>query len=651
MKRSYLCLTALLILFLTTIGINAQDNSEVQEFYGAVSPNNEFVYFDLFDMQAGTILYIYAESDAIDTMIAVCDITCEEVFEDNDDIDFNAGNYNSALAFTFPADGDYSIAVTDCCDETASGEFRLLLGFNAPDVLNGTAVPTGAEIAVPYEVVSPPISIQNASQVDMIALFDTEMGGMSALAYSPDGSLLAVGGWGSEVQLLDAATGETSLTLDDQATSINSVAFNPDGTLLAVGECTVRDPYCITGVIVLWDITTGEPVHRFEGHTNIISEVDFSPDGMLLASASYDGTIRLWDVATGDSLYTLGDYVVVDSLAFSPDGTIIAAAECLTGEDQNRCTSVGIELWDVETGQSVRLLEGGTSRIFNVVSSLDGSWLASSNRGMVQLWDSMTGDMLQEMDSSWVDDLIISPDGSLLAASGCASYSGSDCSQGHVTLWDAITGNELHKWEWGSSAWGYNLAFSPDGSRLAVGTGRILRLLGVVENDGAVDSEAAIPALPDGLRLYVCQLAPDGSGIARPKFLGESCEHPAFGQHIFYPQYPESRDFPYTLTGDINGTSYLFNTWFASGGSTTLSIEIVLQQGDTETILASTTITSDSTQFSEFSEIMTGSDPETVAGDVLILRITAIGGVDGAIAVNDDPDETTFLQIPPIVAP
>ncbi|MDQ7035463.1 MAG: DUF6055 domain-containing protein, partial [Anaerolineae bacterium] len=125
--------------------------AQVQELTGAVSADARFQYFDIFDAVAGETLYLYAESTEIDTAITVCDIDCVEVFAQNDDIDTASGNYNSALQFTFPADGDYSIAVADCCEEGATGSFRLLLGYGAPDVLNGTAVPNGATIAVPYQ--------------------------------------------------------------------------------------------------------------------------------------------------------------------------------------------------------------------------------------------------------------------------------------------------------------------------------------------------------------------------------------------------------------------------------------------------------------------------------------------------------------------
>ena len=144
-------LSGLLMLFALATGTQAQDDVQIQEFYSLVSPENEFVYFDLFGMEAGTTIYIYAESEAFDTYIGVCDIDCEDIYAENDDINFAAGNVNSALEYTFTADGDYSIFITDCCVSDAEGVFRLVMGFNAPQILDGRGIPTGTPFAIPWE--------------------------------------------------------------------------------------------------------------------------------------------------------------------------------------------------------------------------------------------------------------------------------------------------------------------------------------------------------------------------------------------------------------------------------------------------------------------------------------------------------------------
>ncbi|MCB9449999.1 MAG: hypothetical protein H6672_01080 [Anaerolineaceae bacterium] len=122
---------------------------QVQEFTGAVSPETEYNFYDLYGMRAGQVLYIYAESNEFDTMIVVGDIDFNQELARNDDI-AEGSNVNSALEFVIPADGDYSIAITDCCRSDVSGSFRMVIGLNAPDVLGGTARDNGAEIARVY---------------------------------------------------------------------------------------------------------------------------------------------------------------------------------------------------------------------------------------------------------------------------------------------------------------------------------------------------------------------------------------------------------------------------------------------------------------------------------------------------------------------
>lgn len=140
-KRATLVIVILLLTMLTSAQTIA-----VQEIFGELTGNGA-VYYDLFDLRAGDVLYLYVESNDFDTLIAVGDINFDAVLAEDDD---SGGNLNSALAFEIPADGDYSVAVTDCCNQTATGSFRLLVGLNAPDVLTGNATSTGHTIAVPF---------------------------------------------------------------------------------------------------------------------------------------------------------------------------------------------------------------------------------------------------------------------------------------------------------------------------------------------------------------------------------------------------------------------------------------------------------------------------------------------------------------------
>jgi WD40 repeat protein len=137
----------------------------------------------------------------------------------------------------------------------------------------------------------------------------------TSVALSPDGAMLAIGGWWSTIdhgtiQLWDVKTGTRLAVLEGHRGWVESVAFSADGTLLvAVSEDTVR----------LWNVETGTEVALLQGHNDSVTSVAFSPSGALIASGGKDGTVRLWDVQTGTGLTTLRAHNgLVQNLAFDP---------------------------------------------------------------------------------------------------------------------------------------------------------------------------------------------------------------------------------------------------------------------------------------------------------------------------------------------
>ena len=167
-----------------------------------------------------------------------------------------------------------------------------------------------------------------------------------------------------------------------------------------------------------------------EGHTDWISHASFSPDGKLIASASADGTVRLWDVATGAMLQTLEGYTEdFKAIAFSPDGKQVASAS----------EYAMVHIWDVETGAVLHTFPGYIDIVAAIAFSSDGKMVASAHRdATVRLWDVMTGAEFQTLreNTPFINALAFSPDDKQVASASWFNI---------VLLWDVATGAVLQK--------------------------------------------------------------------------------------------------------------------------------------------------------------------------------------------------------------
>jgi WD40 repeat protein/beta-lactamase regulating signal transducer with metallopeptidase domain len=259
---------------------------------------------------------------------------------------------------------------------------------------------------------------------DVAAKARTSPGGRAvalALAYSPDGSVLATAGDDAVVELREVASGRVIRRLAGHRDAVSCLAYSPDGTTLATGS--------YDRTVKLWEAASGREKVTLEGHTNWIFAVAFAPDGKSLASAGHDKTVRVWNPATGREIAALAGHTAsVRAIAFSPKpgGSLLASG----GSDRL------VLIWDLRTRSMSARLAGHKGAVRTLAFSPDGATLATgAEDGEVRLWDSASGQeraqLLGHLDM--VTCLAFSPRGGMLATGSLDTK---------VKLWDTLTGRE-----------------------------------------------------------------------------------------------------------------------------------------------------------------------------------------------------------------
>ena len=154
-----------------------------------------------------------------------------------------------------------------------------------------------------------------------------------ALAFSPDGAILAGSGPDYAVRLWSIPSRQELATLRGHKWAVTQTAFSPDGRLLVSGA--------IDNTARIWDIAAKREVAVLQGHRSGVHSLAFSPDGKTIATGSTDETVKLWNAATGQQLMTLREFKEdLGSLLFSPDGTMLAAGRASFSARQRT-----VQLW------------------------------------------------------------------------------------------------------------------------------------------------------------------------------------------------------------------------------------------------------------------------------------------------------------------
>lgn len=309
-------------------------------------------------------------------------------------------------------------------------EFSVLAEWNIEEINEVAWSPDSTKFAVAFgEGVIYGIRLYDANSLQEIWSVDTGMA--YGIAFSPNGQKLATSPTFTSVQLRDVSTGKTDGNIfDDEYNCMGDfhILFSPNGHTIITTRSDGGRGYPYQTLVYFWDADKSQCIGKFTEEEGWLGDIALSPDGQLLAlalsyvSADEGNQVRVWDINTRQKICEFpGRWA-----EFSPVDNLLATANLASSE---------IELWDAEECFIVQSLDEDISPI-SLAFSPDGQLLASG-RQSVQIWDINSGELVRELTGlpNDVQKLAFSPDGRYLLS----VTKGVTVDQGDViTLWEII---------------------------------------------------------------------------------------------------------------------------------------------------------------------------------------------------------------------
>lgn len=342
---------------------------------------------------------------------------------------------------------------------------------------------------------------------------------ITAVAFNPDNTLLAAGSYG-QVIVWDLTKAQPVKQLTNVLGAVNDLRFSPKGDLLAIGG---GQPSA-KGDLRLYQTSDWKLLGVLRGHDDVVMSMAFSPDGTQLASASFDHSVRLWDVKTHASLkeyHHHSDFVY--AVAFSPDGKRLVSAS----KDRT------VQLFEKDTAKSVFTFSGMNEDVMAVAFHPDGKSVISSGfETGIFWWNTQNGEKIKTQGGHGVavHELAFSKDGKRAVSAGADRT---------VRTWDGANGAPGKVFPVGSVT--YSVAISPNGKFIA--SGSFDGLVRLWDEANARHLVTMLANASENEQMDWLAITPEGYATGNDKYVNES-RWRSGGLNIKTPLWPALKQSP-----------------------------------------------------------------------------------------------------------